>query len=281
MGAVFGPAGSSESFKKQKNLSLQAYLNSFGLKAYELQCGMGVRISEKKKAELKDSLLGFSFSIHAPYYISLSSVDEKKRKNSVEYILKTARLANEIGASRVIVHSGSCRNLDRADALKFAKQTLMWVCDALDNEHLSRVQICLETMGKINQLGTLDEVLQLCKVGGNLVPCVDFGHLNARTFGGLKTKDDYEHILNSIENELGFEVLSRFHAHFSKIEYSLVGGEKKHLTFADEVFGPRFEPLAQLIAGWNLSPVFICESAGTQAEDAATMKKIYESFLNV
>lgn len=281
MGAVFGPAGSSESFKRQKNLSLQAYLNSFGLKAYELQCGMGVRISEKRKVELKDSLLGFSLSIHAPYYISLSSVDEKKRKNSVEYILKTARLANEIGANRIVVHSGSCRNLNRADALKLAKQTLSWMFDALENEHLSHVQVCLETMGKVNQLGTLDEVLQLCKVSGNSVPCIDFGHLHARTFGGLKTKDDYEQILTSIENALGFEVLNGFHAHFSKIEYSLVGGEKKHLTFADEVFGPRFEPLAQLIAVRNLSPVFICESAGTQAEDAMTMKKIYEGFLNV
>ncbi|MBQ9920287.1 MAG: endonuclease IV, partial [Clostridia bacterium] len=70
--------------------------------------------------------------------------------------------------------------------------------------------------------------------------------------------------------------LKEFHSHFSKIEYS-AGGEKKHLTFEDTVFGPNFEPLMELIYKKNLSPTFICESAGTQAEDAKVMKDYYLS----
>ena len=75
---------------------------------------------------------------------------------------------------------------------------------------------------------------------------------------------------------MGSARLSEFHSHFSKIEYT-TGGEKKHLTFADTVFGPSYEPLMELVAQKNLSPTFICESAGTQAEDAKTMKTYYET----
>ena len=73
---------------------------------------------------------------------------------------------------------------------------------------------------------------------------------------------------------LGDERARRFHVHFSKIEYT-AGGEKQHLTFADTVYGPAFEPLMELFYERGLEPVVICESAGTQAEDAAAMKRYY------
>ena len=133
-------------------------------------------------------------------------------------------------------------------------------------------------MGKVNQLGTLDEVMALCELDERLIPCIDFGHLNARDMGGLKTFDDYRHIFDTIENRLGADRLKCFHSHFSKIEYT-VGGEKRHLTFADNIFGPDFEPVIELVAAKNCSPVIICESDGTQAEDAATMKNYYRSIV--
>ena len=131
-------------------------------------------------------------------------------------------------------------------------------------------------MGKINQLGTLEEVLALCRLDEQLIPCIDFGHLNARTLGGLRTFEDFKKIFDDIENALGIERLRSYHAHFSKIEYS-DGGEKRHLTFADTVFGPDFEPVIELTLKKNCSPTIICESDGTQAEDAKTMKNAYES----
>ena len=77
-----------------------------------------------------------------------------------------------------------------------------------------------------------------------------------------------------MKNELGEERYKNFHSHFSKIEYT-TGGEKRHLTFEDTVFGPDFEPLMEIVAKNDLSPIFICESAGTQAEDAKQMKDYY------
>lgn len=284
MNALFGPAGQAESFALQgykKQVDIVPYLQGFGLTAYEYQCGHGLRINEANVRELgvKAALAKITLSLHAPYYISLSSVEEEKRQNSVSYIVESAKVAQLLGASRIIVHSGSCGKLSRSDALEFAVDTLQKAQKALDEQELSHIHICPETMGKINQLGDLDEVMALCKVDERFIPCIDFGHLNARTLGGVQSSDDFALILDTIERELGSERQKSFHSHFSKIEYTQKGGEKKHLTFEDTVYGPCFEPLAELIAKKQLTPTFICESAGTQAEDAAEMQSLYKAYL--
>lgn len=281
MSALFGPAGNSDSFAKmgyKSNLDAPEYVSKMGLDIYEYQCGRGVRVSEANAKVYKENAekFGIKTSLHAPYFISLSSVEEEKRLKSVDYILQSAKAADMLGANRIIVHSGSCSKITREEALSLAKDTLKIARNALIENGLSHIHICPETMGKINQLGTLDEVLELCLVDESFIPCIDFGHLNARTFGGMNSKEHFEKALNAVENKLGIEKLKCFHSHFSKIEYTENGGEKKHLTFDDEVYGPNFEPLAELIAKKNLSPCFICESAGTQAEDALFMKKAYK-----
>ena len=281
MSAKFGPAGNSESFKTmgyKHSLQVPEYIVKKGLDAFEYQCGRGVNIGEEKARDLGKiaSERRVSLSLHAPYYISMSSVEEEKRLNSIRYILDSARAVNFMGGTRIVVHTGSCSKISREEALSLAIDTMKLAIKTLDDEGLEDVRICPETMGKINQLGTLEEVIALCKLDERLLPCIDFGHLNARTLGGSNSKEAYEKILDTIENELGQARLKEFHSHFSKIEYSQ-GGEKKHLTFEDRVYGPDFEPLMELIYKKNLSPTFICESAGTQAEDAKQMKDYYLS----
>lgn len=274
----FGPGGNSASWGNRKfPAELPQYLKELGLNGYEVECGRGVRISEAAKALPKIAEEnGIYVTLHAPYFISLSSVEEEKRQNSVVYILESAKAAKLVGASKIVVHSGSCSKISRAEAVYLAKQTLLNAQKALDENGLSDIIICPETMGKINQLGTLEEVLELCGVDERFLPTVDFGHLNARTLGGIKSRDDYAKMLDLIENELGHERLNRMHIHFSKIEYTN-GGEKKHLTFADKQYGPQYEPLLEEIHKRGLEPSIICESDGTQAEDAAEMKRYYES----
>lgn len=280
--ALFGPAGNALSFKEMGYKStndIPKYLKEFELTAYEYQCGRGVKISEQAANSFGKIAkeYGITLSLHAPYYISLSSTEAEKRDNSIDYILQSARAAKAMGAKRIVVHSGSCSKITREEALSLASDTLLRALKTMDENGLGDITVCPETMGKVNQLGNLEEVIELCKLDERLVPCIDFGHLNARTFGEIKTIDDYNNILTSIENGLGFDRLKVFHSHFSKIEFTTPGGEKKHLTFEDSVYGPEFEPLAELVAKRGLTPTFICESAGTQAEDARTMKKMYET----
>lgn len=281
MAAKFGPAGNSNSFfeKGYKHaLEVPRYLKEMGLNAFEYQCGRGVNIGEEKAALLGAAAAeaGITLSLHAPYYISMSSVDEEKRLNSVNYILASARAANAMGADRIIVHTGSCGKISREEALTLAKDTMKISIEALENEGLSHIHICPETMGKVNQLGTLNEVIALCELDERLIPCIDFGHLNARDLGFFKTFSDYESVFKAIGDRLGEERLKNFHSHFSKIEWT-AGGEKRHLTFADTVYGPDFEPVMELTYKYGCNTRFICESDGTQAEDAKTMKDYYES----
>lgn len=282
--ARFGPAGQAESFVAmgyKKQTDIVEYLKKFELTAYEYQCGHGLKVNLDNIKKIGDeaSVANVALSLHTPYYISLSSVEEEKRENSINYIFESAKIADTLSADRIIIHSGSCGKLSREDALDFAKDTLKKAQTVLDENNLSHIHICPETMGKINQLGDLNEVMQLCEIDERFIPCIDFGHLNARTFGGIKNTKDYSDILETMEKKLGIERLKCFHSHFSKIEYTQNGGEKRHLTFEDELFGPNFEPLAELVAKKGLYPRFICESAGTQSEDALAMKKMYISHL--
>ena len=277
----FGPAGNSESFSAlgyKNSLQVPEYIVKMGLDCYEYQCGRGVNIGEEKAKELgiKAKEAGISLSLHAPYYISMSSVEEEKRLNSINYILASAKAVNAMGGDRIVGHTGSCGKITREHALELALDTMQKALDTLDNEGLSHIHICPETMGKVNQLGTLNEVLELCKLDERLIPCIDFGHLNARDLGVLKTTEDFENVFTSIKNALGTDRLKCFHSHFSKIEYT-TGGEKRHLTFEDKVFGPDYEPVMELTYKYGCDPTFICESAGTQAEDAKTMKDYYSS----
>ena len=116
----------------------------------------------------------------------------------------------------------------------------------------------------------------LCAVDRRITPCIDFGHLNARTLGGIQSRADYAAILDRMDEVLGDERARRFHVHFSRIEFS-AGGEKRHWTFAETQFGPEPQPLMELLAERRLEPVVICESAGTQAEDAQAMQRMYEA----
>ncbi len=279
--ALFGPAGNSESFYAQGGKStLQAipWVKNIGLDAYEYQCGNGVSGSDAAFLAIgnKAKELGIVLSLHAPYFISLSGIEEETRLKSIEHIRKSVNAAALLGADRIVIHTGSASKISRDEAMYLASDTLSRALESIDTD----IKFCLETMGKINQLGTLDEVITLCKLSPRLIPTVDFGHLNARDLGGVfLSADDYLRVFDKVGNALGDEVANTLHCHFSKIEYSK-GGEKKHLTFSDEIFGPDFEPLMRAIADNGLCPRIICESAGTQSDDALKMKKTYLEALN-
>lgn len=280
--ARFGPGGNSESFYsdgKKSTLQAPAWVKNFGLDAYEYEAGRGVNASDETFVKLGEQAksAGISLSIHAPYFISLSSLEEEKRKGSARYILDSARALSLMGGKTMVIHAGSCAKIDRALAVEYATEALRYALEQLDKEGLYGYSLGIETMGKVGQLGALDEVLTLCKLDKTIVPVVDFGHMNAREQGGVfQTVDDYKRVFDRIAAEKSPEAADQLHCHFSKIEYTK-GGEKRHLTFADTVYGPEFEPLMEAVVALGVSPTVICESDGTQAEDALAMKRYYQT----
>lgn len=277
MRALFGPGGNSEAFYAEGNVSTRlapAWVKKIGLDAYEYEAGNGLMVSDEtlRAIGIAADEHGIKMSLHSPYFISLSGVVEEKRLNSIKYIDGSIKAANLLGAKTIVVHTGSAAKISRDEAMRLAADTLIKTLNTVDTYG---IKIGLETMGKINQLGTLEEVIELCRIDSSLVPVVDFGHLNARSQGEmLKTADDYLYIFDKIDRLISPEVAKNLHCHFSKIEWT-TSGEKKHLTFDDEIYGPRFEPLMEVIFRNGLTPTIICESCGTQSDDSLKMKNYY------
>ena len=278
----FGPAGNSESFYAQgyKN-SWQApgWLKGMGLSAYEYSFGRGISLSD----EMAEKIAGearqhdIALSAHAPYFINLANPDPEKRENSYRYITKSARLVNILGGDRVVVHVGAVMKLDWETALENCRQGLREAYRRLDDLGLSHIHLCPETMGKKSQIGDLDQTLDFCLLDERMFSCIDFAHLHAISQGALKETADFARVLDRMEELLSVDRARQTHIHFSTIEFT-AAGEKRHRTFAETDYGPRFELLAPLLKERGYDPRIICESKGTMAEDALAMQNI---FLNV
>ena len=198
---------------------------------------------------------GISLSLHAPYFINLANPDREALQKTIGYVTAACRAADWMGAERVVIHSGALMKRTRREALDTALASLREVIGACDGQGFAHIALCPETMGKINQLGDLDEVLELCTLDERLLPCIDFGHLYARSLGAEDGPEAFARMLDRVEAVLGPDRAARFHSHFSHIEFTPKGGEKCHRTFADDGgFGPDWTPLAHEIARRNWSP---------------------------
>lgn len=279
----FGPSGNSLRFYQEgykSTVDAPLWLANQGLNIYEYSFGRGINISDAKANEIAQKAVenGVEITVHAPYYINLANPSDEMAEKSYQYILNSALKARAFGGKRVVFHPSTVGKMTREDAVALTQKRMEILAGLIVKNNLDDMIFCPETMGKINQIGTVEEVTEFCKVADFFIPTVDFGHINARTQGSLVTQEDYEKLIVHIIENLGFERAKNLHVHFSKIQYS-TGGEVRHLTFADNIYGPDFEPLARAFKKYNMEPYIICESDGTQADDAIEMKRIYESIL--
>ena len=279
----FGPAGNSEMFYNEGNkraAQMPAFLKSKGLEWYEYPCGRGVNVGEKTANEIGIAALenGISMSVHAPYFINFANPETEKRINSRNYLFEALNLAKVMKAERVVFHPGTCKKMDRSYAMSILLEDMKKVIKEIDSAGLGDITICPETMGKKNQLGNLKEVLEICLLDERIIPTIDFGHLHARRQGSLNNEEDFANVLDAIENRIGNYRAKNIHIHFSQIEYSN-SGERRHLTFDDNKYGPFFINLAKQLVKRKMTAVVISESSGTMVRDALAMKKIYQKLL--
>ena len=275
----FGPSGSTVRFFAagyEHTEEMPAYVKGLGLDCFEYSFGRGVNMSVAKANSIRAAFEreSIEISVHAPYYINLGTPDDEKGVKSFGYILDSALVGREMGAERVVFHPASQGKEDRATVVARTKDRLKALADVIYENGLQNIKFCPETMGKIAQIGTIEEITEFCKIAPFYVPTVDFGHVNAREQGSLKTEKDYLDRLEYMIGELGYEKMKDFHVHFSKIMYS-AKGEIKHLTFEDTEYGPEYEPFIDAIIRLKLEPYIVSESDGTQDIDALSMKNYY------
>ncbi len=276
----FGPSGNSERFYAEGHDHTEesaAFVRENGLDCFEYSFGRGVHMTEKKAGSIRSAFeeQGIEISAHAPYFINFANPDDEMAAKSYGYVLDSARVLRAMGGHRLVFHPATQGKDTRSSAVARTMERLAILRDYIYLNGLQDLIYCPETMGKVAQIGTIEEIVAFCKVDPVFTPCVDFGHVNAREQGSLKTAQDYRDRLLYMIDSLGFERMKHFHVHFSKIQFG-AKGEIRHLTFEDTVFGPEFEPLAEVLYELGLEPFVISESCGTQSDDARTMKMIYE-----
>lgn len=280
----FGPSGTPEEFAADTRFKgtedMPAYLVEKGLDCFEYSFGRGVRMTEATARRIGQVFAdhGIEISVHAPYFVNLASPDPQKIQNSFAYILDSLQALRWLGGKRCVFHPGSPVGRSREEAMAAMLTNTQQLVELIYRHGFDDMLVCPETMGKVNQMGTVEEVAKLCALDPVLVPCVDFGHVNARERGSLKGEDDYRALLDELDRYLPWHKIENMHVHFSKVMYTQMG-EKCHLTFADTQYGPEFAPLARVAVACGLQPYMVCESAGTQGIDAVCMRDLYRDAL--
>lgn len=272
---IFGPAGRPVDYKGSA-FKACGYIADEGLMAYEYQAGRGLRIGEKsanilKEESQKEDIL---VSLHAPYYINLSAVEDKKLDMSIEVLMKAAQAAEWMRAYRIVFHPGYYSKNSSSDALAIAKGAIEKVISNLDDEGITDYTFAPETTGKRSQLGNIDEIIDLCSSFDCFEPTIDFAHIHARGRGYIKKKEDYNCILSKLEDNLDID---RLHCHFTRIEYTKAG-ERRHHTFEETEYGPELKWLLESFIENDWKATIICETPLLD-KDALKMKELYESLL--
>ncbi|WP_440060283.1 deoxyribonuclease IV [Thermogladius sp. 4427co] len=257
-------------------LKAPEFLRSIGLDAMEYEAVRGVNISEEKarafgaEAEKYDIKL----SLHAPYFINLSSRNEKTVQASIERLKQSILASYWMGAYVVVFHPGYYKDMpSREDALRAVIENLKPVAEFRDSLGAKNVWIGPETTGKTSQVGDVDETIEICSRVEGARPVVDWAHIYARSGGKfIVSKDDVISVVEKIEKVLGEWAVKPLHMHFSKIEYGK-GGEREHHTLGEAEYGPDFEIVCSALTELGVEGIFISESPILE-QDALVMKEI-------
>lgn len=247
-------------------------LKEMNLDGMELEFVHGVRMSPNSQETVKDLTKDFVVTAHGPYYINLNSKEPEKVDASVIRIVDTALMAQKVGAFSITYHAAFYMGSDKKTVFEKVKKQTARIIEILEKEN-NDVWIRPETTGKPTQWGDLEEIIALSKEFKQVLPCVDFSHLHARTGGGLNTYSDFCNSLEKIGNEIGAYALENFHGHLAGIAYS-EKGEKHHLELENSDMN--YKDLLKALKEFNVKGALVCESPNIE-DDCKLIKEYYAS----
>lgn len=247
-------------------------LTEMDLDGMELEFVHGVRMSETSQETVKGISDKFIITAHGPYYINLNSKEQEKIDASVVRIIETAAMADKVGAYSITYHAAFYMGNDKKVVFDRVVEQTKRIIEVVERDNI-KVWIRPETTGKGTQWGDLDEVIALAKEFKQVLPCIDFSHLHARSGGKFNTYDDFCMILDRIGSEIGQYALDNFHAHLAGIAYS-DKGERNHLNFAEADMN--YKDLLKAFKKFNVKGALICESPNIE-EDCKLLKDFYLS----
>lgn len=247
-------------------------LKEMNLDGMELEFVHGVRMNDANRDFVKEMSKDFVITAHGPFYINLNSQEEEKIDASLQRIIDTAYVAKQAGAFSITYHAAFYMGKDKETVYNQVKTQTRRILDVLENENID-VWIRPETTGKATQWGDLDEIIKLSKEFEQVLPCVDFSHLHARSAGEYNTYDEFSKILEKMGTEIGEYALENFHGHLAGIEYT-AKGEKQHLNLENSDMN--YKDLMKAMKKFNVKGALVCESPNIE-DDCKLLKDYYLS----
>lgn len=276
----FGPAGVPPAFRAMKAAltDVPRLLREEGLDAFEYQAvrwGAKPKIKKENAEKLgsKAKQNDVWLSLHGSYFINFCGKKETIEA-SKNRLITCATAAEWMNARVVVFHPGFYGKRPSKEAFEDCLEALKEVVETMKTLGIKSVKLGPETMGKLSQFGSLDEILGLCEYVEQTQPVIDWAHLHARCRGCFKTVEDFRKVVEEVEKRLGTDAVKNMHCHFTKVEFT-DKGEKRHHTMDEAEYGPDFTTLAKVIAEFKLKPVIISESPVLDV-DAIKMRDILQ-----
>ena len=277
--AKFGTAGMPPNFSKApfngKIEQFFGWLEDNGLNAYEMQCTYGFKTGFSVEQIARAKIEGVFISMHGPYFINLGSKNPSVQANSCQLLKEGIEFAKKYGINRIIFHPGGGYGKTDDERKAGVDAVVNNMRNIVMNTDMDNVKLYPEIGGKVANLGSIDEIIHICKSVPNTYPCIDVAHLHARENGSLNSVQDFIYVFDRIENELGREYLDNMHVHCYTIEYN-DKGEIKHKVHDDNdtLFLDNFVAACH---AKNMTPWVISEALDSQDIGAKYLKrKFYE-----
>jgi len=277
VGVAGYPLAFNESEHGRDRSRIFEWLLNQGLQALELQMTYGPRTSVETCRMYRQlaSDFGIKLSVHAAYYIVLTSAERDKVERSIDTLKRTFDLAAHLDAYEVILHPGPLYGQPEADGMSRFADNCNEFSLALGK---SDIGLFIETAGKVGQLGSVGQILDLSGQLDGVHPCVDFGHVHARTLGTLETPDAVAKVGAEVSTFLRKFPEKRPHFHYTPIHYG-PRGEIQHRAIDDtyeqpadllngpatsRLYHPRPEPVAKTLHDIGGSFTVISETHNSQ-----------------
>jgi deoxyribonuclease-4 len=206
-------------------------------------------------ARTQDVLL----SVHAPLFAFPGNTNPAKRKQAGSNMDHTAGLAKALQAEVVVIHPGFLLGRTREQALADVIEHLDEVGQNLVEKD-RMVPFGIEVMGRVRELGSLEDVIEVAAAVPWVQPVVDFAHLQATSDGAFVAEEDFEAVLDAAGAQLDEGM--RLHVHFSDIRFAN-RNEDRHVSYGEGTL--RAEPLREALGHYDRPVTVISESPDTES----------------
>jgi deoxyribonuclease-4 len=258
----FGPARVPS--RESPEAAVEALLER-GLSACEIDFERGFWMSyefAERLGELSREA-DVALSIHAPLAGFMGHAEKGKKLNmAVGMLDHSAGIAKAAGAEVVVFHPGFLLGRTREEAIDSVVEQLGQLRERLAEKGRD-VPFGIEVMGRVRDLGSADDVVEISRRLGWVRPVLDFAHMHATSDGGFTSVEPFAAALEAVDEVL--EPGAPFHIHFSDIQFAN-RNETKHLPYGEGTL--RAEPLRDALNRFERQATVISESPDAQSTEA-------------